>query len=202
MASLRVAQKELTRKRLLATALELFQSRGYTATTIDEIAATAGTTRVTFYAHFPSRREIMRALIDELNEILERDRSPIHGSTASELVAAVRGGTEQAIGPWLRRQATSWPQIKPYILAATEASAVDAEIRELFHGWFGEVIADIEEGLELADRFDPVTRHYRGVLAMGMLDGTALHWMEHQWDLETDPALDVLTEAWSKLLGD
>ena len=59
MANLRVAQKEQTRQRLLDTALELFESKGYAATTIDDIAAAAGTTRVTFYAHFPSRRAIM-----------------------------------------------------------------------------------------------------------------------------------------------
>jgi AcrR family transcriptional regulator len=46
MAGLREAQKEMTR-RPLSTALELFNAEGYAATTIDEIAAAAGTTRVT-----------------------------------------------------------------------------------------------------------------------------------------------------------
>ena len=72
MANLRVEQKEQTRQRLLDTALDLFETKGYAATTIDDIAAAAGTTRVTFYAHFPSRRAIMAALIDRLNVILER----------------------------------------------------------------------------------------------------------------------------------
>lgn len=34
-----------------------------------------------------------------------------------------------------------------------------------------------------------------------MLDRTNQHWILHQWDLDTDPALNVLTEAWVKLLG-
>ena len=29
-----------------------------------------------------------------------------------------------------------------------------------------------------------------------------MHWIRHQWDLNTDPALDVLAEGWMKLLGE
>ncbi|GAA5036782.1 TetR/AcrR family transcriptional regulator [Microbacterium fluvii] len=202
MASLRVAQKELTRKRLLSTALELFEKQGYSATTIDEIAGAAGTTRVTFYAHFPSRREIMRALIDELNELLERSESADHGSTAVGLVEAVRIGTADALGPWLRAQASRWPAIRPYILAATEAAAVDGELREVFHAWFDEVADDIAEGLTQAGRFDPEGRHVRGDLAVGMLDRTALNWMTHEWPVDSDVRFAVLVDAWVALLGD
>ncbi|MFD0474935.1 TetR family transcriptional regulator [Nonomuraea thailandensis] len=48
MARLREAQKEMTRKLLLDSGVELFVSKGYAATTVDDIASAAGTTRVTF----------------------------------------------------------------------------------------------------------------------------------------------------------
>jgi AcrR family transcriptional regulator len=48
MATLREVQKQQTRQLLLDTGLELFESKGYAATTIDDIAAGAGTTRTTF----------------------------------------------------------------------------------------------------------------------------------------------------------
>jgi AcrR family transcriptional regulator len=201
MANLRVEQKEQTRQRLLDTALDLFESKGYAATTIDDIAAAAGTTRVTFYAHFPSRRAIMAALIDRLNVILERNESSAHGSTASALVDVVQVGTAEEISTWLREQAARWPTIRPYILSASVAAAVEPEILELVDEWSEEVVGDIQDGLDLANRFDPATRHFRGVLAFEMLDRTTLHWIRHQWDLDTDPALDVLAEAWVKLLG-
>src|SRR6478609_6866480 len=108
MANLRVLQKEQTRQRLLDTALELFESKGYSATTIDDIAVAAGTTRVTFYAHFASRRAI---------------------------------------------------------IAASTAAAVEPEIRDLVDEWSEEVVGDITDGLDLAERFEPATRHFRGVLA-------------------------------------
>jgi AcrR family transcriptional regulator len=201
MANLRQLQKEMTRQRLLTKALELFQERGYVGTTIDDIAAAAGTTRVTFYAHFESRQDLMRALIHELNVHLEREDAPGRRSTASALVEAVHVGTAASIGPWLRAQAARWPEIKPYIIAATEAAAIDGDIRALLEGWFDEVISDIEDGLARAGRFEPATQHFRGRLAMAQLDFTALHGMREEWDLETDPALDVLTESWVKLLG-
>jgi len=96
VAGLRAAQKEMTRRLLLSTALELFEKKGFAATTVDDIAAAAGTTRVTFYAYFPSRSDLMRELIAELNQMLERISEPGHGSTANALVAAVRDGEGRA----------------------------------------------------------------------------------------------------------
>lgn len=202
MANLRVAQKQQTRQRLLDTALELFESKGYAATTIDDIAAAAGTTRVTFYAHFPSRRAIMAALIARLNLILERRESLARGSTAAALVDVVHAGTAEAIGAWLREQVDRWPTIRPYISSAAVAAAVEPEIRDLVDEWSEDVVSDIKDGLDLADRFDPASRHFRGVLAFEMLDRTNQHWIRHQWSLADDPALDVLTEAWVNLLGE
>lgn len=201
MASLRAAQKAMTRQRLLDTALEVFVDRGYSSTTIDDIATAAGTTRVTFYAHFPSRKDIMVALVHELNETLDRVESTERGSRAIALVDAVEAGTADAIEPWIRAQVERWPQIKPFILAATEAAAVDPDVREVFEGWFREVGTDIVEGLTRADRFDPESRAARGDLAMAQLDHTAIGWMRHGGKLQESPQVTVLIESWVKLLG-
>ncbi|WP_030560405.1 TetR/AcrR family transcriptional regulator, partial [Streptomyces exfoliatus] len=99
------------------------------ATTVDDIATTAGTTRVTFYAYFSSRSELMKALMDErLNEALERVGSSGHGSTARDLVATVADGTPDAVMAWLRRTADSWPAIRPIIRAGRDAAVVDPEL--------------------------------------------------------------------------
>jgi AcrR family transcriptional regulator len=202
MATLRQNQKAMTRQLLLDAALELFQQQGYAATTIDEIATAAGTTRVTFYAHFPSRTDLMRALIDEkLNEALQRVRSPDHGSTELELVAVVREGTREAIGAWLSARANRWPDVVPILRAAREAAAVDRELTSLVDVWMEEAIADIDEALTQADRFEPHSRHYRGVLAMAQLDYTAQHWPEPAWHIDRNQMLETLTDSWTQLLG-
>src|ERR1700756_4261765 len=53
--SLREAQKEFTRQRLLDAAEELFESVGYRSATIEEIANRAGANRATFYLHFQGK---------------------------------------------------------------------------------------------------------------------------------------------------
>jgi AcrR family transcriptional regulator len=200
MAGLRKAQKEMTRRLLLSTALELFSTKGYAATTIDEIAATAGTTRVTFYAYFPSRADLMKALIDQLNELLGRTCSPAHGSTAASLASVVAGGDPEKIGGWLRETAGSWDEIRPYTKVAFEAATVDPEIRVLVEGWFDAAAGDIAAGLERAGRFTPQTRRVRAVLAMTELDYLARNWTPGRWDTDLEPMLEVLAISWAGLL--
>lgn len=201
MAGLREAQKQMTRKLLLDSALELFRTKGYAVTTVDDIAAAAGTTRVTFYAYFPSRSDLMRALIGELNEKLERIDSPVHGSTARRLVEVVRDGSREAITEWLYGISGRWESIRPYTVAAFEAAAVDPELRGLVNAWLEEAVSDIEEGLDQADRFPPESRHLRGVLAIAQLDHVARTWTPGRWGADRASVVDVLAESWTGLLS-
>jgi AcrR family transcriptional regulator len=201
MANLREAQKQMTRRLLLESGLELFKTKGYAATTVDDIATAAGTTRVTFYAYFSSRSELMKALIDEqLNEALQRVSSPEHGSTAQGLVATVADGTPEAITAWLRRTADSWPAIRPIIRVGRDAAAVDPDLTDLVERWMEEAISDIEDGLVTAGRFEPHQRRFRGVLAMAELDFVAQNWHRADWKLTHDQMLDELSASWVRLL--
>ncbi|MPY30905.1 TetR/AcrR family transcriptional regulator [Streptomyces adustus] len=201
MANLRQAQKQMTRRLLLESGLELFTTKGYAATKVDDIATAAGTTRVTFYAYFPSRSDLMKALIDErLNEALQRVRSPEHGSTAQDLVATVAAGTPEAIGGWLRRTADSWPEIRPIIRVGRDAAAVDPELRDLVERWLEEAISDIEDGLTAAGRLAPHQRRFRGVLAMAELDYVAQHWGDADWKVTREQMLEELSASWVRLL--
>ena len=74
--SLRAAQKQMTYELFLAKALELFGTKGYAATTIDDIATAAGSTRTTFYLHFSSKAEVMSALLTKVDSILTAADDP------------------------------------------------------------------------------------------------------------------------------
>ncbi|MEU8707476.1 TetR/AcrR family transcriptional regulator [Streptomyces sp. NPDC048565] len=201
MANLREAQKRMTRRLLLEAGLELFKAKGYAATTVDDIATAAGTTRVTFYAYFSSRSELMKALIDEqLNDVLQRIGSPEHGSTAQDLVATVVDGTPEAITAWLRRTADSWPAIRPIIRLGRDAAVIEPELTDLVEQWMAEAISDIEDGLETAGRFQPHQRYFRGVLAMAQLDFVAQNWEGADWKLTRDQMLEELAASWVGLL--
>ncbi|MER5185524.1 TetR/AcrR family transcriptional regulator [Streptomyces sp. NPDC002896] len=152
---------------------------------------------MTFYAHFASRTALMGALIEQLDELLERTGSPIQRPSSAELIAVVREGARSGIEAWLRERADHWPDIKPYLMSALEAATVDPELRGPVDQWFESAINDIEEGLNQADRFDPADRHMRAFLAFSEFDAVARRWMRRGWE-KTDPevALSLLADSW------
>jgi AcrR family transcriptional regulator len=193
--SLREAQKRMTRELLLKEGLAQFEAKGYGATTVDDIAAAAGTTRTTFYMHFPSKAQLLRELITVVNTILTTSDDP-------PLSAVVASGDRVQIRTWLSRKFDQWPEIRPYVTAAHEARASDADIQEAVDQWFEGAIGDIEEGLNRADRFEASTRRIRGVLAFGQLEFSSVRWMRHGWDVGRDEALELMTDSWCALLAD
>ena len=202
MSSLREAQKQLTRDVIVEQALKLFTEKGYAATTIDEIAAAAGTTRVTFYAYYPSRSDLMRDFMARVNAVLDRADGHAQTSTAPELVDAVRAGELSGIVAWLESRAALWPVFRPWLDVLDEAAAVDRDVRTLVEGWHEEVISDIVRGLELAGRFPAGTHHIRGTLAFTQLDYVATLWTRRKMEPNREHALELLADSWFHLLCD
>jgi AcrR family transcriptional regulator len=58
-------RKDLVRERLTETAAELFATRGYSRTTINDIAEELGLRRSSLYHYFSNKEEILDALIDQ-----------------------------------------------------------------------------------------------------------------------------------------
>ncbi|HEX8375168.1 MAG TPA: helix-turn-helix domain-containing protein, partial [Geminicoccaceae bacterium] len=53
------------RDELLTAALHVFAERGYRSAGVDEIAAAAGYSKGALYWHFPSKEELLTALLEE-----------------------------------------------------------------------------------------------------------------------------------------
>jgi AcrR family transcriptional regulator len=202
MSSLREAQKQLTRDMIVERALTLFTEKGYVATTIDDIAAAAGTTRATFYAYYPSRVDLMKDFMARVNAVLDRADGPDRTTTAAELVDVVRKGELPGILAWLESRAALWPVFRPYLDVLDEAAAVDREVRALAREWHEEVISDIVRGMQLAGRFSEETRHIRGTLAFTQLDYVATLWTRRKLEPNREHALEVLADSWYHLLCD
>jgi AcrR family transcriptional regulator len=76
------------RERILLTAHDLFYADGIRATGIDRVIAASGVTKVTFYRHFPSKDDLVRAFLDHR-----------HGLWMAWFVDALgRHGAQQRIG--------------------------------------------------------------------------------------------------------
>lgn len=66
----RVQQQERTHERLLASGRSVFLRRGFLATTVEEIAATAGYTRGAVYKHFGGKEGLWQAIIEARADLL------------------------------------------------------------------------------------------------------------------------------------
>jgi len=56
------------RERIVAAAVELFYRRGFGAVGVDQVIATAGVTKTTFYKHFDSKDDLMVAAVQRRDE--------------------------------------------------------------------------------------------------------------------------------------
>ncbi len=120
MISLREAQKQLTRQRLLDSAQEIFSTKGYVNATVDDIAATAGASRATFYLHFESKLAILieistSAVVPTPELYAGLDQALSEGSRAS-----IEGAIDRIIS-W-------WEDNSGFMQAWGEAAMVEPEV--------------------------------------------------------------------------
>lgn len=64
----RQRKKNATRDRIRTSALRLFGAQGYDATTVEQIAAAAGVSHMTFFRYFPAKEDV--ALSDSYDPLL------------------------------------------------------------------------------------------------------------------------------------
>jgi AcrR family transcriptional regulator len=77
-----------TRERLVRAALDLFTEQGYDATTVSEIAERAGgLTKMTFFRHFPDKREVLFAAGQEVHSRILADAIAAAPAPATPLQA-------------------------------------------------------------------------------------------------------------------
>lgn len=65
---LREQKKRRTREAIRSAALDLFERQGYSATTVDQIAAAAEVSPATFFRYFPTKEAVM--ITDEYDDVI------------------------------------------------------------------------------------------------------------------------------------
>ena len=140
--------------RLIAAAMHLMHSRGYTAVGINEICAEAGVRRGSFFHYFPTKKDIGLAVLDRQWEVTERDLlQPAFAKDAQPLErirrmfrmcydyqCAHRGASGQTLGC-------------PFGILAAEMSTQEEAIRRRAQQVFADMAAYFTEALrELAEQ--------------------------------------------------
>jgi AcrR family transcriptional regulator len=156
------------RRQLFEVALSLFAEHGYAATTMDDIAESAGVTKPLVYQHFESKR----ALYLELMDVVSR-----------ELVTRIVEATATASGP---RQ-----QVELGFAAYFEQMTDNEPAFRLLYGRdapddleLGAALRRVEE--TIAEAIDPLIDagldpEHRLLLAhavVGMAEGASRHWLD------------------------
>ena len=115
-----------TSKRIQECALELFYERGYTSTTMREIALACGLTPGALYNHFSSKEELLSSMLVDIHNKLE--------ATLDEAVASAGDDVAEQLQAFCR--AHGWFHTR----FITEARVANREIGALNEHGQGEVI--------------------------------------------------------------
>lgn len=184
--SLREARRALTQTHLSEAARELFFTRGYRGTTMDEIAQAAGASRSTVYANFKDKDEILAAIADG------------YGASLCALAASLPGPlpTRAEIDGWLGRIAAFIARERtPTVLISGLAHSDDAP----------PVVHDL--GSKLIETLAINLPAFRRALEHGPQQGEAMAWaavvlrevgracQQHARDPDGDSARNLLVVA-------
>jgi AcrR family transcriptional regulator len=93
--SLRERKKAQTRRAIQAHALRLFSAKGFEATTVQEIAAAAGVSHMTFFRYFPTKEDVI--LTDDYDRLIVEQLAarPADEPTVDKIRGALKAGLER-----------------------------------------------------------------------------------------------------------
>jgi AcrR family transcriptional regulator len=91
----RQRKKAETRERIRACALRLFLEQGYDATTVEQVAAAAGVSHMTFFRYFPAKEDVV--LSDSYDPLIARllEQTPAAWPVRQRIRAALLQGLAQ-----------------------------------------------------------------------------------------------------------
>lgn len=180
-----------TRNSLLASALGLFERRGYPATSVEDIVTGAGLTKGAFYHHFGSKEEVLQIIhdtyIDKELEVVEQILADFD-DPRDRLRELIRTSVED-LGEY-RSHISVYMQDRRY-LTGDRRKAVSAK-REAIDKAFRSAIEDgVERGYFRAD----VTPRLTGLGIIGMC-GWVIQW----WRPEGSPELAQIADEYSRVI--
>ena len=179
------------RERLLLTAHRLFYGEGIRATGIDRVIAESGVTKVTFYRHFPSKNDLVVAVLEHRHRVWMAwfvDALRRHGGETRGLKALVPALREWVGSDGYRGCA--------FLNGVAELGGTQPEVLELTRRHK----RDMEQAI--AGLLPPSRHRARDAMAVAMaVDGAIVR---AQFEAETEPVLktlDALVKAWAVPAG-
>ena len=184
--------REERRASILRGAADAFARSGFAPTSMDDVAAACGVTKLIVYRHFGAKEDLYRAILqqvfDRLGEELEAGLASgsSRGLGARTLLVVAR--EDPAAFTLLWRHAAREPQFADYA----------AELREVSVG--------VVRSIAALDRGDPLLDRWMAEALFGWLVEATLSWLDHgdpardeDWLERTTDGLRALRNAWGTL---
>jgi AcrR family transcriptional regulator len=190
-ASLRERKKRGTRARLIATAIDLFNERGFDAVTVQDIVSRADVSPRTFFRYFGSKEAVLFADMDDLLEVM---RDAIAGSPDDlPPLGIVRAAIAAATEHWSAHPSEHSARIR---LSATGAEIATYQKGVLQPQWEEALAHELADRLDLELDLDIRPRLLAGV-AMAVMASVNGRWLESGQQADVIALLD---EAFTALV--
>jgi AcrR family transcriptional regulator len=162
-SELREQQAAQTKRAVVQAAQDLFVAKGWAATGMREVAATAGVALETVYSHFSSKRGLLRAVGDEL---AVGDDAPVPLAGRPEFLAMGRGRRPARIHAAAALLTAIQQRTAPVTKLLREGAHADEEIAEMLTSTRERQRRDVATALELIVGRPPTAPEGDGVWAI------------------------------------
>lgn len=184
-----------TRAQLVAAARSMFEQKGYSATTMSDIAAAAGFSHGTVYTYFNDKRDVFRAVVDDLRDQLAVDWRV--GREDADPITRIDQGNRNFVN-------TYGKHIRLFEVV-DQAGSDDPEFRQLSvdirHRYVERSVAGIKR-LQAQGKVDQDVDAYLAASALcAMVEGFARRWLIRHEDYDPETIADTLTSLWANALG-
>lgn len=180
------------REQLLSVARELFASKGFDGTSVEEIAARAKVSKPVVYEHFGGKEGVYAVIVDR---------------EVQELTAALTGTLEARGHPKVMLERTALALLD-YIEDREDGFRIlvrDSPVAQAT-GTFSSLIGDVATQVERIlteqfriNRLDPPTAPLYANMLTGMIALTGQYWLDHRTTKKSEVAAHLVNLAWNGL---
>jgi AcrR family transcriptional regulator len=180
LASERLSRQD-RREAILDAAGEVFGTKGFDATRMDDVAGAAGIAKGLLYKHFDSKDALFEALIDRQGQVYVSELRRLLGET--DVAKSPLAATRQGLALWLR-QFSSDPGT--FQLSDPGSHRAYDRLRDRMRAVIAEAIHAVEPAI------DPGDEWLSAAAVQGAAEAVALAWRSRRDDITEQQANEVL----------
>ena len=191
----RIEFRQLTRRRILDAGRRCFKDKGFTSTTMEEIAKRAGVGRTVIYQYFLNKSQI-------INDIIEEDEHLFLKAFITAMPVdfdhhdAVRAGASTMLALYRKEG--------DLMRVMAEAASVDSTVSDWLERSFQRYLNGIvdQTSRDAADHENRNARlQVRTWICIAAMDSLFQRLLDPRWNFDENIAVAEITSLWSNLVG-